>query len=257
MRTMRSLGLSISCVAIATVLLSLAMDGQACAGVMHSVYYDIANSNQSQGPLSPQYDDNSQACATASLLSPVGLSLSNFSDTGGLGKYWFCGWSTTYPGYGSPNIEFSIAPVVPIQAMSLKYTLFVGIWSGLWSGPTHFDVWASTDGFATATQVGGHVAYGDYWYVYPWADANRTFTENLSSLGTVNPGQTLSVRFVGWGEAPSNAGTPAGFSNRFADESNVILTYTAVPEPSGLGMILLFGTWLLLLERRKRPAVAA
>ena len=215
---------------ICTIVLCLSAAESALA--QSALYYGIDSACQGVGPLIPNYVNGSQSYVTASTLQATGLSLSSFSDTSGLGKYWFGNWPTSNPGVSGANIGFSITPTTTIQPTTIDYTLFVGIWSGLWSGPTQFDVWASVDGFQTETLIADHYAYGDYNYLLPWADDPYTFHDDLSILGSINPGQTLSIEFVGFGEAPSNAGTPAGFSNLYADETNVIFNFNPVPEPT-------------------------
>lgn len=195
----------------------LSICGASYAG---TITFDVANSSHYQGNIPPSYAPGIARIASATPLVANGMAIPNFSDLEGTGKFWFGGWTPGNPGPTSPGLEFSVTAKASFRPGHLRYTFFSGNWSDTWLGPSVVSVWASTNNFATSVLVTNHQVRitnpGDL-------SGGNLFEDDLSAIGTLAPGQTLTVRFVGSYEGSSRPETPAGFSKRVEGDSNLIL----------------------------------
>lgn len=202
----------------ATVLTSLVTLGS--AAFASSITFDVANSSHFKGSIPPTYETSPTRIATATPLISRNLSIPNFSDLEGDGKFWFGGWTPGEPNPNSPGFEFSVTAVTSIRPGHLKYTFFSGNWSDLWLGPSVLSVWGSTNNFETSVLIARHTLR----ITNPTdLTGGNFFDDDCSVLGTLTPGQTVAVRFVGSYEGSSRPETPAGFSKRTDADSNLIL----------------------------------
>lgn len=82
-------------------------------------------------------------------------------------------------------------------------------------------VWASTNGFTNGMLVAAH----DLANTKPWADTPNNFTDDLSAVGEMTAGQTLSIRFLATYDGPWSRPNyaPGGFMNKYADNYDVVL----------------------------------
>jgi hypothetical protein len=210
-----------------------------------SVTYDIDTAYQGNSSLPAELSPNSSSIIAASSMQyGGGLSLSNWSYLEDSGQWVFGGWAQGSPIYQAPNIQFSITAKQAFIPSTLTYTFFSGNWSDVWIGPYVLETWASTDNFTTATKVQRHGLV----ITKPWLNTTNIFTDDLSILGLVDEGQTLSIRFV---TIPAHDGpeAPAGFMKKYSNNTDVIFTANTVPEPSII-MLLSLGLAGFLLYKR-------
>lgn len=185
----------------------------------HSVFYDIASANAYQTSRSPQYTGNAQSFVVGSNLVREGLYVGNFSDLNVTGQWVQNGWTTsTLSGSNGPNISFSLTAVTPLRLGNLRYTFFSGNWSDIWIGPYTLHVWASKDGFATAQKI----STARLMITKPWLNTTNNFVYDISTLGPLAAGETLTIRFLAshdgaYDEAHS---APSGFMNKYPDNYN-------------------------------------
>ena len=117
-------------------------------------------------------------------------------------------------------------------------------------GPYYLEVHTSKDGFATGWSYpnpGAHFPQITTPFVL---NCPNNYVEDLSGLGELAAGQTLSVRF--YASMANYTFIPAGLWNKSSDNYNLTVNFTPVPEPStylaGLGALGIMG----MLSRRHR-----
>jgi hypothetical protein len=208
-----------------------------------SVCYNIGGWSQFYGNLPASYVDGSDALVSASSLSPTGgLVLPGDSNVGGTGKFWFDGWSDSYSNPAlARSIQFSITANQDISLGTMSYSWFSGNWSDHWFGPQNLDVWASRDNWATSQEI-SHRGIANS---YPDSPYSTHCIDDLSSLGILNAGETVSVRFIGY-----YGSWAAGFVHEYADQQDLFVNIVPVPEPSTLGLLAV-GADALLIRRRR------
>jgi hypothetical protein len=221
-----------------------------------SVYFDVANAGNGLTSLAPSYTNGANALASATALAAHGVNPSYDSDLGSPGDFLFTGWGSKY---GNPpyehnhdgthrNIDFSITATQAISFGSLKYSVFSGIWSNM-GGPHCLVVYASRNNFATNTLIrnAGWRLYQTLPYI---TDCPNDFVDDLSGLGVLGSGQTMSFRFeIGDADYGQIA---AGFWNKSVNDFNPTLELVAVPEPSSLLALLTGAAGLCGFAFRRR-----
>jgi hypothetical protein len=206
------------------------------------VFYDIANSQFNQRSLNPSYVGSSQSEITASSLYPsVGLRNNHSKYDMGAGEFVFGDWSPQWWDPTSGFIEFDLTAVMPLRLNTMSYTFFSGIWNSM-DGPHYLDVLASKDGFATSINIHSRNL------AVQWPDlfCPNNFVDDLTSIGTINTGETVAIRFYAYREDYSSI--PAGLWNRNAGNYNLMVDFT-VPEPATLSLLALGG---MILSRRTK-----
>jgi hypothetical protein len=210
------------------------------------VKYNIGGWSHYYGNLPASYDDGSSSLVSASSLSPTnGLFIPGNSNMGGTGKFWFAGWNAA-DSTSSPAIQFSIMASQSISLGTMSYSWFSGNWSDRWFGPNYLDVRASKDNWATSQIISGHYT----WSYYPDSGYSYNFTDDLSPLGILNPGETVSIRFFGrpFGTY-ATGGDAAGFIHTASYEQDLTVNFTPIPEPATLTLLTLGG---LVLRRKHK-----
>lgn len=211
------------------------------ANASTSVQYNINGWSQYSGNLAASYVDGSNLLVSASSLSPTnGLYIPGNSNMGGNGKFWFAGWHSGGDPISNPSIQFSITASQPVSLGTMSYSWFSGNWSDIWFGPNYLDVCASTDNWATYQLIDEFRIYNSH----PDSDGSNYCIDDLSSLGVLSAGETVSIRFVGCGAG----GDAAGFVHEFPDQQNLMINVTPTPEPATIFLLTLGG---LVLRKRK------
>jgi hypothetical protein len=203
-----------------------------------TLYYDIASAQVNQRTITPIYIGDAQSALFASnLTASAGSNNPNSSDLG-TGNFVFANWAGPT---GDPVIagltsyvEFDLTAKSSLTLNSMRYTYFSGVWSDM-AGPQVEWVALSKDNFTTST-----VTSHGLQLTRPWEYCPNNIVDNLSGLGTINPGETVSIRFyASWSDYPF---IPAGLWNKSPDNYNLTVDFTsnasAVPEPSTYAAIM-------------------
>jgi hypothetical protein len=203
-----------------------------CSAPAHAataVYFDVAGAPDHASSLSPQYVDNAQYLVTASALLAHGVDPSYASDLGGPGDFIFAGWQVKeLPIDWNKYIEFSVTATEEITFSSLKYSFFGGLWSNM-GGPRGVIVEASRDGFLsqrTGIREGGWNLQQTTPFVL---NCPNDFVDDLSSLGSLSAGQTMSFRF--YAVKTDYGSIPGGFWNKSPNDYNPTLEFTNAGGP--------------------------
>ncbi|MES1256958.1 MAG: PEP-CTERM sorting domain-containing protein [Acidobacteriota bacterium] len=205
-------------------------------------YYNIAGSTVASLPLAPVYLGGSEANVTASSLSAVGLSPAWACCQNGTGQLSVSGWSRSVPGGGlntgvgaSAYLQFSItAATATVQLAALDYTWFSTLNSDTFNGPDRLSIYLSFNNFATTDSLLDEVPIPN---APPGTFRGPLFYfEDLSGY-SINPGQTLSIRFIAWSDVAFwDAG--AGFWNTQSGNVNLNVSgVTVTPEPGSLALL--------------------
>lgn len=248
------------------VLLTVVLVRPAHAVAQSAVVYNIQQAWEDTFSLTPGYAGDAASLGTSSSLVASGLyrwsqGYPPYPNLTQPGHWVFAGWShtpTTSP-VGVPFMEFSFTATEAVSFGAMDYTFFSGNWSDLWIGPSHLQIWTSTDGFATSSLLTEH----DLLVTHPFTGAEPTFHDDLSSISDLLAGETLSVRFVASYGSPPHAEAPAGFlyavSGSPIQFNIAVQSASAVPEPA-TSAVLLAGAALGLAgwqRRRRRPPIRA
>jgi hypothetical protein len=199
-----------------------------------SIYFDIANAPDSAAYTGQgvTYVNDAQSYVTASNLQAVNVNTGQADETAGPGDFLASWWG------GSGYMGFSITAQQSINLSSLHYSFFSGNWSYM-AGARTLSVQASKDNFVTDINTVRYVPWLIDTSPYT-SDCPNDFVDDLSTLGQLNAGQTLSLRFyAGNADYPF---IPNGFWNKSPNDYNLTLDFTPAPAPASL---LLLGSGLL------------
>ena len=248
--------------ALSVFLLVLMLPGTARCGVL--VSFDVADATSSSMPLAPNYVGGSNSVMSATDLYAVGLyptwaccqnSLGELSFSGwGIGGS--CCWDAGNPGdvgFNGSYLEFSVtATAAPVQLSELDFSWLSDGNSYLTiTGPDEVSVYASFNNFATpGTLVGTQYVPNSF----PWSGGVVNIADNMSAY-IIDPGQTLSIRWVAWSDVGSwDSGAGPWNNNHNQDgQTNILLQGTgSAPEPASFALLLSGLAGILTLRKRKR-----
>jgi len=218
------------------LVLAMLVGGASISHATTAVYFDVANAPDHSSSLPPVLVGGAASLVTATFLVPHNVGVSYDCCIDGPGDFIFNGWQVKeLPLNYTKHIEFSVTALAPATFTNLMFTGFGGVWSNM-GGPRSAFVQASRDGFVTdVTQ---------YWSGGGWnmvqtspyiTDSPNDFVYDISGLGTLGVGQTMTFRFY---FANTDYGhISGGFWNKSPNDYNPTVEFSAAPTPA------IPGTW--------------
>ena len=222
--------------------------------IMHGtplLYFDIANAPDNIYSIPPTYIENSDQFLSSTSLTAVGVTFAHDSDLGSHGDFIFDGWGVKeQPLDFSKYFEFSVTANQDLTLESLHYTFFGGLWSNR-GGPRGVIVRASKDGFVNNISNIRNEGWNLFQTTPFTLNCPNDFTENISDIGDLVSGETISFRF--YAVYTDYGDVPGGFWNKSSGDYNLTLG-GSIPEPGAIGCLL--GAFALLTVVAKRRQIA-
>jgi hypothetical protein len=221
------------------ILVQLAGVASTCHATPATMYFDVVNAPDHASSLPPHYAGGADLLVAATPLLAHGVSPSYDCCIDGPGDFIFVGWGVKeQPVNYSKYIEFNVTALAPVTFATLKFTGFGGLWSNM-GGPRAVFFGASRDGFVANVT--------EYWVNPMWnmqqtspyiTDSPNDFVYDVSGLGLLQTGQTMSFRF--YFTCSDYGHIAGGFWNKSPNDYNPTLVFGsgAVPvTPTSWGTV--------------------